>query len=94
MENKIEKREYFEAVEAFLRELQAFPEDKVVSVACVALIDDPDCGYLYVGHNLEPFYLMAMSGYLGVHANKQYLQANGYIAPDNDADEEEGEADE
>lgn len=86
MSKQPEQREYWEAAELFLKELQPL---HVQAVAMVALTDDPDVHDVVSVYGAGPFELASMAGILQMHAGYQYSQING----EEDEDEEDDEDD-
>lgn len=84
-----EPREYWEAAESWLRELQQYD---VNAVAMVALIDDPDVHNVIVTHGTGPFELASMAGILQMLAAHKY--GDSQQGPgEEDEDEEDDEDD-
>jgi hypothetical protein len=87
---KPEPRDYWEAAEMFLRELQPL---KVQSMALIALTDDPGVHDVVSVFGAGPFELASMAGVLQMHAAYQFGKANDED-PDDDGEDEEGDPDE
>jgi hypothetical protein len=85
-----EPRDYWEAAEMFLKELQPL---KVQSMALIALTDDPGVHDVVSVFGAGPFELASMAGVLQMHAAYQFGKANDED-PDDDGEDEEGEPDE
>jgi hypothetical protein len=81
-----EKRDYWEAVEIFLKELQPL---SVQAVAMVALTADEDVHDVVSIYGAGPFELASMAGILQMHAGYQYSQLNDDDEEDDEADEED-----
>lgn len=85
-----EPRDYWEAAEMFLKELQPL---KVQSMALIALTDDPGIHDVMSVFGAGPFELASMAGVLQMHAAYQFGKVNDED-PDDDGEDEEGEPDE
>lgn len=84
-----EPREYWEAAETWLRELQQYD---VSAVAMVALTDNPDVHDVIVTHDTGPFELASMAGILQMLAAHKYGESQQGPGEE-DEDEEEDEDD-
>lgn len=82
---EIDPREYFGAVEDFLREIQGL---KVRSICMVALTDDPDTYDVVSAYDAGPMELAACAGILQMHAAYRYGEINR-DPPGNSEDAEE-----
>ena len=74
MSEPIREKDYFQAVEQFLRTLD--PIENVTAVAMVALTDDPDCANVESTWSCGPFELVTMAGVLNLSAAKKYIELN------------------
>lgn len=93
MSKQPEQREYWEAAELFLKELQPL---HVQAVAMVALTDDPDVHDVVSVYGAGPFELASMAGILQMHAAYQFGKINDDEDPEDESeddgkDEEDGE---
>lgn len=84
----IENRDYFPAVEEFLRMCQ---DTHVTSMALVALSDDADTHDICAQFNCGPFELATCAAVLQLHANYEYAQGNSIIEDENDQIETEND---
>lgn len=74
-----DNREYFEAVEGFLKAIHGL---KVKTVCMVALIEDPDTFDVVSVFSAGPMEIAACAGILNVHAAKKYIEVNEEVDPD------------
>ena len=82
---EIDPREYFGAVEDFLKGIQNL---KVRSICMVALTDDPDTFDVVSAYDAGPMELAACAGILQMHAACRYGEINR-DPPGNSEDAEE-----
>ena len=82
----VENRDYFPAVEDFLREIQDL---RVTGLAMVALVDDPECHDVVGVFDCGPFELASAAGILQLHASMRYADINRDDDGEGDADNAE-----
>ena len=85
-----EPRDYWEAVEEFLKELQRY---RVRSLAMVALTNDPAAHDVTSVWGAGPFELSDAAGVLQLHAGYMFQRANEDEDDEDEDDEDEGEED-
>lgn len=90
--SEIQMRDYFPAVERFLKELDTSTD--VRSVVMVALTGETDMANLQLAWHCGPFELSHVAGLLNLSAAREYLSENYIMTPRDDAIDEEDEADE
>lgn len=64
-------REYYPAVEQFLRQLDGM---RVQSVCMIALVDEEDAFDVYVSYNAGAMELCTCAGILQMHAAREYIE--------------------
>lgn len=80
----MEYKDYYEAIEAFMKEIDGL---HVKSIGLVALVDETDIFDVVSCYDTGPHELAAMAGILQMHAAHRYEEVNRETEEDEDEQE-------